>query len=310
MACRLLALLLFALASIGPCGAVSMLADEYTEQAMEFKGLVVIIRLNNGDLLTGEILSTVDDEEFGPGIVMETALGEATVFTSQIAEIRLRSEHYRHTHRIFLMPTAAPIGDNHFIGAAELVALYGGFGIADIASITFARSFIPTLDAREQVSMLNAKITLYEQELEGSVDNMSLALGVNSAWLNSNNRFLHLYGVATFERPRSTISLVGFAKIGSRDLYNVSAGDRLDPFRINYPDGAVGVGIGLDTRFTQYNGLHFIGELWNSDVGRPTNTTLVLGLRLSNSDIAADFGIAVFTQPAAAPFMSFVWTPF
>jgi hypothetical protein len=68
--------------------------------------------------------------------------------------------------------------------------------------------------------------------------------------------------------------------------------------------------MGIDTEISGRHGLHFIGELWNSDVNQPTNSGVLLGLRLFNSGFSADFGVAFFMQPFVAPFASFVITPF
>jgi hypothetical protein len=36
----------------------------------------------------------------------------------------------------------------------------------------------------------------------------------------------------------------------------------------------------------------------------------MLGLRVSNTAVSADFGMAFFTAPAIAPYFGFSWTPF
>ena len=79
---------------------------------------------------------------------------------------------------------------------------------------------------------------------------------------------------------------------------------------MKYENGNVGIALGLDTRIGSSRTLHFIGELWNSNITKPTNTAVLLGLRLAGQSVSADFGLAFFTQPFAAPFMSFVFTPF
>jgi hypothetical protein len=99
-----------------------------------------------------------------------------------------------------------------------------------------------------------------------------------------------------------------FYKAGSDDYYKVRMG--ANSIDMNYADGSFGLGIGIDSRFSSMHDLHFIGELWNSDVTRPTHSAVMLGLRLCSSNFSADFGLSFFTQPFVAPFCSFVWTPF
>jgi hypothetical protein len=50
--------------------------------------------------------------------------------------------------------------------------------------------------------------------------------------------------------------------------------------------------------------------LWNSDITKPSNSGILLGFRIGNSNVSADFGLAIFTTPYFIPFTSFVWTPF
>jgi hypothetical protein len=57
------------------------------------------------------------------------------------------------------------------------------------------------------------------------------------------------------------------------------------------------------------NDVHVICELWNPDIAKPMNSGALLGLRIANTHVAADFGLSVWTAPAIAPFVSFVWTP-
>jgi hypothetical protein len=114
--------------------------------------------------------------------------------------------------------------------------------------------------------------------------------------------------VATAALSRTSLTAAIFYKGGSKDIYRIRmANNALD---LTYGDGAFGLGLGLDTKLSRMHDLHFIGELWNSDATKPTNTGVLLGLRLCNSSFSADFGLSFFTQPFIAPFCSFVWTPF
>ncbi len=269
-----------------------------------------VLRLTNGDILTGVIIGFVSDPELGEGIQLDTELEIVTVYEYQIIEILPATDYYRHDHRIFVMPTARPIRDNHFVGSLEILFLYLGAGIADIVSITGGKSIVPTIPAEDQANLLNVKVTVYSSEADFGPGNISLAVGANWASVNDDNIFSHAYGVATFTQKRSSVTAIIFAKLGKDDFYTIEAGDKIDPFNVSYANGAVGVGLGLDTKFSQRHDVHFIGELWNSDVARPTNTSLLLGVRLANTDISADFGAVVTTQLGFGLITGFVWTPF
>lgn len=268
------------------------------------------LRLTTGDILTGFIVEIIDDEEQGEGIKIKTAIGTATVYAVQIAELTPFKTLYPHQHRIFIMPTADPIGDNHFIGLYELFFLYGGMGIGDIVSITAGRTIVPSVPSSDQVSVLNVKTTLYHRENQTMPGHMSFALGANLAWLNARNQLLNLYGVGTFTGARARITSVLFYKATGDDIALASAGT-IGNTTIHYEKGSVGLGIGLDTKLTEgrYD-VHIIGELWNHNISRPTNTAIMLGIRLWNTTFSADFGLTFFTAPAAAPVANFVWTPF
>ncbi len=270
--------------------------------------IVYVLRLNNGDIISGYVTEMMNHPEYGEGIKISTELGIATIYAKQIVEINPEKEHYRHGHRVFLLPTADPIGDGHFIGMFEVLFLYGGIGIADIVSITGGRTMIPQIAPDQQISDVNIKATFLHVPFESMEGYMSFAVGMNFAYVNAANRIINPYIVATFVGERSRITGNIFFKTGSEDFYNVRFYDQL--FNMQYANGAVGIGLGLDTKFSKRNDLHFIGELWNNDITKPTNTGVLLGLRLANTNFSSDFGMAFFTEPFFAPFVSFVWTPF
>jgi hypothetical protein len=297
------------LIKIVPIAFFLILVSAISAQSLDLEfNKVYIFKLKNGDLITGIVNNKVEVDEYGKGISVETQLGEAVIFYNQIEEHYLEEDYYRHGHRIYFMPTAEPIGDDHFIGNYELLFLRAGVGILDKISITAGRSIIPTIASREQISNLNMKFTVLKEEYESFEGNFQLAVGGNLAFINHDNRFIHAYSVATFKRKRSRISLALFSKIGSNDLNQASFQENV--FDINYANGSVGLSIGLDTKFTHWHGIHFIGELWNSNIAKPQNTGVLLGFRIANTEFGADFGLAFFTAPAVAPFFSFVWTPF
>jgi hypothetical protein len=269
---------------------------------------LLVLRLKNGDIVSGYVIEMINSPDDGEGVKLKTVLGTATIFAKEIIEIHEEHEYYRHKHRVFLLPTAEPIENDHFIGNFEMLFLYGGFGILDWVSVTAGRSLIPGIRSSEQISVVNAKVTLLEEEFPDVARSLSLAIGTNYTFINSNNRLVHYYGVATAALSRTSLTAAIFYKGGSKDIYRIRmANNALD---LTYGDGAFGLGLGLDTKLSRMHDLHFIGELWNSDATKPTNTGVLLGLRLCNSSFSADFGLSFFTQPFIAPFCSFVWTPF
>lgn len=267
-----------------------------------------VIRFKNGDEITGEIIEKFKTGNNEYAIKFKTALGKTTVYDFQVADIRLKEEYYRHSHRLYLLPTAEPIVNNAFIGNFEMLLFYGGFGVSDWLSITGGTTIIPTLARNEQISTMNVKFTVYQEKFESMEGKASIALGGNLAFINHNNNFQHLYATATFTGAKSIITGSFFFKIGNENNYEVKFGREY--LNLNYLNGSMGIGVGLDTKFTNWNDLHFIGELWNSDITAPSNTAVMLGLRLTNSKFSSDFGLAFFTQPFAIPVVSFAWTPF
>ena len=270
--------------------------------------LEYILRLSNGDVLSGYVIEMVNDPQDGEGIKLKTEVGNAIIFANQIVEITPKEEQYRHNHSIYLLPTAEPISSNHFIGIYELMFIYAGAGVGDILSVNAGHSFLPGISSSQQISALNVKLTLLSLEFEDVARKMTLALGYNLAFVNSYNRFVHFYGVGTVELSRSTLTAMVFAKMGSKDFYDIYFGNnRID---LIYEDGSFGIGLGLDTKITKRHDLHFIGEIWNSNIAKPTNSGVLLGFRLCNSSFSSDFGITFFTVPYVVPVVSFKWTPF
>lgn len=274
------------------------LGEEYT----------YIIRLKNGDMISGHITEETENESQGKGIILSTELGLATIFENQISEIELHTDLYKHSHRIFLMPSAEPISSDHFVGLFELALLYGGVGITDYLSITAGRSLLPDTRSQDQFTLFNVKISSPKIDLDSLYGYLTFAVGMNWATLNDANKFVHYYAVGTFTGHKSKISGGIYYKAGNDYFYPIRLYDRI--YRLEYEDGAFGINLGLDTKFSTRHDLHFIAELWNNDIMKPTNTAVLLGFRMANSTFSSDFGITFFTQPFVVPFVSFTWTPF
>lgn len=266
------------------------------------------IRLLNGDILTGSILMIEEGSE--PALRIQAKIGRAMIFVREIAYISEYAKAYRHNHRYYIMPTAIPIHNNHFVGLWEILFLYGGFGVSDVFSMTAGRSFVPGLASDEQLSTFNAKFTISETQnglVEGGKEYW--AVGAQGSWLGAENFVGNIYAVATFTGRRTSVSTIFFAKVGGPDFYIASGSTLFSPFKVNYSSGTMGAGIGLDSRIPGMHDMYFIGELWNNDLTRPANTALLLGVRLSNSTLSMDFGFTLFSQPTVVPVVSVALTP-
>lgn len=267
-----------------------------------------LVRLNNGDLISGNILDVVEDEEYGAGIEMRTEIGTAIIYADQIAAVWPVEDYYRHSHRIFLLPTAYPIGDDHFIGNFEIFMVYAGIGFWDYVSVTAGRTFVPGIPSGDQISVFNAKWSIYSMQFNEYLQEIAFAAGANLTFLNHDNKFVHGYGTATVDFGRTVLTGTLFYKTGADQIIDFHLQNYTHTFL--YTNGSWGLGAGMDVKLSDRRDLRFIGEIWNSDFAMPTNSGVLLGFRLNNERFATDFGIAVFTQPFAAPFVSFVWTPF
>jgi hypothetical protein len=291
------------------CATSVFALDTIPEDIEPSDEIEYMIRMNNGDIITGFVVEFINDTEKGEGIKFETAIGIAKIYASQIVEIKTMEESYRHNHRVFLVPTAEPISDNHFAGMFEILFFYGGFGISDYVSFTFGRSLIPQIRSDEQITNFNLKLSLLSFDFEDDLaENFSLALGGNLIFLNHNNKISHIYAVGTLRLKKTTLSALMFYKTNEQAFYTLRFGQ--NAFDFQYPGGAFGLGMGLDTEISKRHGIHVIGELFNGNINQPSNSGITLGIRFANTSISADFGMAVFTSGGFAPFTSFVWTPF
>lgn len=267
------------------------------------------VRLINGDILTGNIID-IESTSKGDAVRLKTIIGTSTIYACEIAEIAPVLQQYRHKHRVFIQPTAYPIGNDHFIANYELAAFYGGFGISDFLSVTMARTFLPLQRGNNQFSDLNIKVSPQDMAFSTSDGNIAVAAGLNLSFANDINRMIHAYTVVSYtgNTRKSTLNMVMFYKAGTKDFTQVKVFNEYYDF--NYENGALGIGIGLDTRISKRHDLRIIGELWNANITKQTHSAFMLGLRLSNSMFSADFGIAASTQPFILPVINFVWTPF
>lgn len=286
------------------------LTNEELSNMEFFDEATYIVRLTNGDMLSGNVVET-DADATGAYIRIAAPVGRAKVYAKEIDWIGTRDQQYRHRHRGLLMPTAQPIRNDHFVSLVEGVLPYLGVGIGEYVSITGGRSLIPGIPWQDQVSIIDAKVTVAKSE-NGLVDEgfQYYAFGFNAGWLNDVNFMGHIYGVATWTGKRTQASTMFFGKIAGDDSYIISAGNFIEPFGFMYANGTIGAALSLDTRFPEFHDLHFVSELWAQDLTKPANTMLYLGLRTANTAVAMDFGLALVPGPFVFPLVAFAWTPF
>jgi hypothetical protein len=272
-------------------------------------GVEYYVRLKSGDVMTGLILDIAIDEK-GARVQIATAVADVSMYASDIAWIGTREQAHRSRNRGFVVPTAEPIGRDFYFGVISAAIPTVGFGLFDVGSVVLARSFIPGLSMREQLSLINLKATVYEAE-NGLVESgrQFYAVGINGTWLNDVNFIGHLYGVGTFTGARSRVSSVVFAKAFGRDDYTVNLGTLGSSFRFPYASGTFGIGLMIDVRFPEFHDLHAMAELWGVDLARPAQSVFVLGLRKVNTSTTFDFGLGLFPGGALAPVINFAYTP-
>lgn len=268
------------------------------------------VRLINGDVVTGQIVEISSDSS-GSYLRIATSFGRARLYAREISWIGPREASYRARHRGILLPTAQPIGNDHYLALVEGVMPTIGVGIGSVMSITAGRTVVPGIGWSNQFSTVNIKGTVYEGP-NGLVEQgkQVYALGVNGAWINDVNFIGHVYGVATYTGKRTSVSTLVHAKVSGNDDYTISGGTLFSPFRFPYANGTIGIAFMMDVRFPEMHDLHFIGELWNSDILRPSNSALFMGLRQGNTTLTFDFGLAVLPGPNVAPAFIVQWTPF
>ncbi|GIV56816.1 MAG: hypothetical protein KatS3mg040_1584 [Candidatus Kapaibacterium sp.] len=288
---------------VGVALVCSLLATEVPD---EWIGLPVTVRLTTGDKISGLLLGRVQ-RDTTDAIRVRTEIGTATIDLAQIAELRLLEDLYRHSWRLLLMPTAEPIGANSSAVSLELMTIGAAIGIGDVGSLLVLRSIVPGIPSSHQLSVINAKATLLRAEYQQLDGYLSVAAGGNLAWVNSPNQLQHLWVAATFTRVRSRLTLMTFYNLSNRDVYEVAAGT-FGSVAMRYARNAIGFGVGLDVQMPARDDLHVLAELWNSDLARPYQSMVVVGVRLANTALALDAGLAITSQ-VMLPLAAVSWTP-
>jgi hypothetical protein len=260
-----------------------------------------IVQMKNGDSFRGNLTGYSDST-----VTIATEFGEVTVPKELVGSFVRVAGSYRDRPQHFLMPSASPNGPGGFISNYELGFFYGGFGFGNGATITLGSSLIPGAGWDSQLRHLGVKFTLHTNETRDPAD-FDLALGATYTWITSQYPYTHIYAVGTFPLGTGRYSAMLIYRVTGADVAPISmkflSADTTS-FTIFY-QGSLGAAFGFDAPAFGRDDWSWIGEIWNNDITKPQNTVSMLGLRLTNERLSADFGVAIFTAPAVVPVTSF-----
>lgn len=266
--------------------------------AQERDSLKYIVQLESGDSFRGNLVGYTDTT-----ITVQTEFGDVTVPKRLISEfIPVEGPFIRRPHH-FLMPSASPTGPGGFISNYELGFLYGGFGLGYGATITAGATLVPGLALRSQLYHIGAKFTI-ERSPE-----YEIAVGATYTFLTLDHPYAHIYAVGTFPLGTGRYSgMLIYRAVGAEKAPIALQMFDYDTYRDTvYYIGSLGGAFGFDAPAFDRDDIRWVGEIWNNDFTKPQNTVSMLGVRVTNNRLSADFGLALFTQPFIVPVTSFTW---
>ena len=206
----------------------------------------------------------------------------------------------RPTPRVFLLPTANAIGAGHgFLGDYELFALYGGFGIGDIVSVTAGTTLVPMLNFGAQLSTMQVKATFLQDE------GIAFATGASLSFITSANRYTHLFLNGSLLVDSTWYTVAVYYRIGGPEMASVDVAP-FGNFAFSYI-GSLGIGLGAEIPIRNRPDMHVIAEIWNHDVSSPRHTAVMAGLRIGNEMLSGSFGLMFTPVPFVFPVASFAY---
>ena len=172
-------------------------------------------------------------------VTMQSAFGQqgdsAGIFPSDTLPPVLQP-----SSRIFLMPTAIPIGAGHgYIADYELFLPYAGAGFYDMLSLTGGMTIVPGAPLGSQAYTAMLKATLV------SSDGFAFALAGNILDISTANTYFHLYSVITAAWDSTWISGALFYKASGPTIAVENAGV-LGSFAFTYT-GNLGAALGFES---------------------------------------------------------------
>lgn len=273
-------------------GLVAVSAHAQSKDTLQY-----VVLMKNGDAFRGNLIGYTDST-----MIVQTDFGRVTIPKDQISSFVAREGPYTRRPQHFLMPTASPNGPGGFLSDYELGFLYGGFGLGYGATITAGITLIPGIPLRSQLYHVGAKFTI-ERSKE-----MELAVGATYTWFTSEFPYSHIYAVGTFPLGSARYSAMIMYRVTGQDIAPIA----ITPFgsqdttRFNlFYAASIGAAFGFDGPAFGRDDIRWLGEIWNNDITKPQNTVSMLGVRVTNESLSADFGVAIFTAPAIFPVTSF-----
>lgn len=266
--------------------------------SQERDSLRYIVQMKSGDSFRGNLVGHTDST-----VTVRTEFGRVTVAKELVEQFIPLDGPYRRRPLHFLMPSASPSGPGVFLSNYELGFWYGGVGLGNGATITAGATLVPGIPLKHQLYHAGAKITV-ERSPE-----YELAVGATYTWITTDHPYAHIYGVGTFPAGTARYSAMIIYKATGEDIARIAiapfGGDTTD-FNLFY-EGAIGAAFGFDAPAFGRDDMMWVGEIWNNDITKPQNTVSLLGIRVMNETLSADFGIALFTAPFVAPVFAFTW---
>lgn len=257
-----------------------------------------VVQMRSGDSFRGKLTGYTDST-----VTVLTEFGPVTLRKSLVDRFIPVDGPYLNRPHHFLMPTASPNGPGGFISNYELGFFYAGFGLGYGATITAGMTTIPGIEISKQFFHAGAKFTL-ERNTE-----FELAVGASYSFFTLDYPYAHIYGVGTFPLGTGRYSAMVFYRASGRTEAPIALqAFSLDTTRFTvYYTGSIGAAIGFDAPAFGRDDMRWVGELWNNDLTRPQNTVSMIGVRVGNEYLSADFGVALFTAPFIVPVTSFSW---
>jgi hypothetical protein len=264
--------------------------------AQEQDSLQYVVLMKNGDSFRGKLIGYTDST-----MIVQTEFGRVTIPKDLISSFVAREGPYTRRPHHFLMPTGSPNGPGGFMSNYELGFLYGGFGLGYGATITAGITLVPGIPLKSQLYHVGAKFTIQRDR------DLELALGATYTWLTSAYPYSHIYAVGTFPLGSGRYSAMVMYRVTGTDVAPVAVapfGGDTTRFTIFY-SASIGAAFGFDGPAFGRDDIRWVGEIWNNDITKPQNTVSMLGVRVTNETLSADFGVAIFTAPAIFPVTSF-----
>ncbi len=264
--------------------------------AQERDSLRYIVQMQSGDSFRGNLVDYTDST-----VTLVTEFGRVVVPKQLVSSfIPVDGPYLRPSHH-FLMPTASPSGPGGFLSNYELGFLYGGFGLGYGATITAGATVVPGIALRSQLFHVGAKFTL-ERSRE-----FELAVGATYTFITLDYPYAHIYGVGTFPLGEGRYSAMLFYRAaGEQEAPIALQAFNYDTTRFTlFYTGSLGGALGFDAPAFGRDDMFWFGEIWNNDFTKPENTVSVLGVRVKNDVLSADFGLAIFSAPFIVPVTSF-----